>query len=239
LFCCAATVSVVTLNMAKETDAPRMLSELRAVTALRSADVLLLQEVKDHAAEDIAHGLGLHVVRQHALNSDEQGLAILSRWPLSDVRVLQLPAYDLGFHSRHRLALAATAASPAGPIRICTTHLDTRLNAAERLKQIAPLVDEAIRGGRPVLIGGDFNSNPFYWAAHVLPLPALHHQSESVWEYMRARGFQTTLPVEATTFDHLGMHLDWIWSRGLRAGDSAVFPLEFSDHHAVRMRVEL
>ena len=225
--------------MAMETDAPRILGELRAVPALRAADVLLLQEVKGRAAEDVAQGLGLHVVRQHAVNSGEQGLAILSRWPVTDVRVLQLPVYDLAFHSRHRLALGATAATPAGPLRICTTHLDTRLNAAERLKQIAPLVDEAVRAGKPVLIGGDFNSNPFYWAGHVLPLPALHHQSASVWEYMRGRGFQTTLPVKATTFDHLGMHLDWIWSRGLRTGESAVFPLGFSDHHAVRMRVEL
>src|SRR5207248_2177588 len=113
-------LSVVTLNMAKETDTERILSEFRGTPALRNPDILLLQEVKDNAALDLATGLGLHVARHQALNSAEQGLAILSRWPLSDIRVIQLPAYELAFHSRLRFALAATAATPAGPLRICT-----------------------------------------------------------------------------------------------------------------------
>src|SRR5260370_804369 len=39
-------ISVVTLNMAKETDGGRIVAELRANPVLRDADVLLLQEVK-------------------------------------------------------------------------------------------------------------------------------------------------------------------------------------------------
>ena len=34
------------------------------------------------------------------------------------------------------------------------------------------------------------------------------------------------------------MHLDWIWVRGLKVRASRVYPLNFSDHHAVWTRVE-
>ena len=57
-------MSVITLNMAKETDIDKIISELRA---FRDVDMLLLQEVKqDHgqrqcSAEQIAALLGLHV----------------------------------------------------------------------------------------------------------------------------------------------------------------------------------
>ena len=90
-----------------------------------------------------------------------------------------------------------------------------------------------------ILIGGDFNSNGFYWLGHILPVPAFRSQSEGIWNFMGARGFHCTLPPSATTFDYLGMHLDWIWARGLRIGTSAVYPLRFSDHHAVWTQVAL
>jgi endonuclease/exonuclease/phosphatase family metal-dependent hydrolase len=136
-----------------------------------------------------------------------------------------------------RFALTATVQTPAGSLRVCDTHLDTRLNARERLAQIAPVVEESARAAGPVLIGGDFNSNPFYWVGHVVPLPAWRHQSESVWHYMTERGFHSTLAPAVATFDHLGMHLDWIWARNMRVGPSEVHPLRFSDHHAVRTRI--
>jgi len=43
----------------------------------------------------------------------------------------------------------------------------------------------------------------------------------------------------ATTFDYLGMHLDWIWLRGMRSLSWRVFPLKFSDHHACWTRISL
>ena len=232
-------LSIVTLNLAKETGSARIVSELRANPVLRDADILLLQEVKDAAATEMAAALDLRVEQGQASNSAEQGLAILSRFPLRDVSVLRLPAYNLGFHSRLRFGIAATAMTPAGPLRVFDTHLDTRLNATDRLAQIAPILDAAANASLPVLIGGDFNSNGFYWLGHILPVPAFRSQSEGIWNFMGARGFHCTLPPSATTFDYLGMHLDWIWGRGVRIGTSAVYPLRFSDHHAVWTQVAL
>jgi hypothetical protein len=51
-------------------------------------------------------------------------------------------------------------------------------------------------------------------------------------------GFHTAIPVATTTFDYLGMHLDWIWLAGARPSAYRVYPLRFSDQHAVWTRIK-
>lgn len=236
-------LSVVSLNTARETDAGRITNELRASPELSSADVLMLQEVKQAAGESqpsakrVAGALGLQIAyAPAAAGVRDQGLAILSRFPLRDVRVIRLHAYDLHIHTRSRFALAATADSPWGPVRIVNAHLDTRLNGGERIEQLAPAVreSEAFPGAR--IVGGDFNSNGFYWIARLLPVPAVHPQRLAVQDFMWRHGFASALPGNESTYDYLGMRLDWIWAHGLKARASRVFPLRFSDHHAVWTR---
>jgi endonuclease/exonuclease/phosphatase family metal-dependent hydrolase len=232
---------VVTLNLAREAGVERMLREFRASSALREADVLLLQEVKQEpagrsSAEALAAAMGLHVFYAPAPGGvTDQGLAILSRYPLRDTSVHKLKRFDLGFHSRQRFALKATAQAPWGAVRIANAHLDTRLNTAERLEQLAPVVLDTAGFDGPRVIGGDFNSNGFYWLARILPIP-FASQATGVRDYMTGAGYRSAAP-DATTFDYLGMRLDWIWVRGLRASDSRVIPLRFSDHHAVWTRL--
>jgi len=236
-------LSVLTLNMAKQTGMQKILGEFRASPALANADILLLQEVKQDdgarqcAAEQLAAGLGLHVAYSPATTGiTDQGLAILSRYPLRDVRVQPLKRFDLRYRSRTRIALAATADSPWGPVRIFNAHLDTRLNIADRLAQLQSVVQAQGEFHGPTIVGGDFNSNWFYWLDHVVPLPG-RSQARGVENYMVSNGFRTALPENETTFDYLGMHLDWIWLRGLESQAYRVYPLEFSDHHAVWTRV--
>lgn len=238
------TISIVSLNTAKETSAERILKELRAAPPLGNADVYLLQEVRESpgeacVAERLGSALGMHVAYSPAApDVRDLGLAILSRFPLRDVRIRALKSYDLRFRSRTRFALAATADTPSGPVRLSNTHLDTRLNTADRIAQLEPVVRDSVEFQGRRIVGGDFNSNPFYWWEHVLPLPAIRSQAYGIGEYMTRHGFQTAVPHAATTFDYLGMHLDWIWLAGLRPAASRVIPLEFSDHHAVWTRVE-
>src|SRR5207237_8951209 len=127
-----------------------------------------------------------------------------SRLPLRDVQTRPLRHYDLRFRSRSRIALAATAVTPWGPVRIFNTHLDTRLNTQERLKQLEPVVGDSAAFGGPGIIGGDFNSNSFHWLGHVLPVPALHSQAYGVHEFMQRERFQTALSTRDPTFDYLG-----------------------------------
>jgi hypothetical protein len=50
---------------------------------------------------------------------------------------------------------------------------------------------------------------------------------------MIERGFSTPFIGRRATFDHLGMQLDWLYTRGLRATGSGIQPMEISDHHAI------
>ncbi len=237
-------VTIVTLNMAKETSAARVLREFDAAPGLRNADIFLLQEVKEEAGSPcIAHRLGEAMGLHVAYSSEgpgvpDRGLAILSRFPLRDIEVRKLKRFDLRFHSRARFALSATAETPWGPLRLHDVHLDTRLNAADRLAQLGPVIHEDGKFAARRIIAGDFNSNPFYWVEHVLPLPALHSQAAAVDSFMKGQGFRTAIAERTATSDFLGIHLDWIWMTGLRAAASQVLPLRFSDHHAVWTRVE-
>jgi endonuclease/exonuclease/phosphatase (EEP) superfamily protein YafD len=224
-------MSVVTLNLAKEPSVARMAGELRSIPALRDADVFLLQEVAAGTAGPLGAALGLRVAEApESAGAHDVELAILSRYPLHDVRLRSLGRYTLVFHSRLRYALTAVADTPGGAVRIVDTHLDTRINIADRLAQLDGAIAELSSGG--ALVGGDFNSNPFFWIDHVLPLPAIPPQSARVEQHMRGRGFESAIPRSATTFDYLAMHLDWIWLRGLRTVSWRVYPLKFSDHHA-------
>jgi endonuclease/exonuclease/phosphatase family metal-dependent hydrolase len=214
-----------------------MADELRSIPELRDADVFLLQEVSGASADGLAVKLRLHVATSQPAPGTGDRLAILSRYRLHDVRVRQLRKYDLVFHTRARFALSATAETPWGPVRVLNTHLDTRINSAQRLTQLDAVVKDA--GGGRTILGGDFNSNRFYWVNHVIPLPGWRSQASSVEEFMTRAGYRTAVPRGATTFDYLGQHLDWIWLRGIGTTASRVYPLKFSDHHACWARVEL
>jgi len=53
------------------------------------------------------------------------------------------------------------AGESAGAIRVFNVHLDSRINKAQRLEQLAPLLKAADESGVPCLIGGDFNTSNF------------------------------------------------------------------------------
>lgn len=235
-------ISVVSLNMAKAASTAAVLRDFQDAPAVRDADILLLQEVaspkgSESTAEKLAAELGRHVVwAPAAQNVNDLGLAILSRWPLEDRRTQPLRAYNLRFHSRSRIVLSATTRTPHGNVRVWNTHLDTRLNTAERHAQIEPVLREISAWPGARILGGDFNSNPYYWVGRVLPVPFVQSQANGLRTYLLTRGFATPLPPRQSTFDLPGMQLDWIWTKGLRPGTWAVYPMRFSDHHAVLVR---
>jgi endonuclease/exonuclease/phosphatase (EEP) superfamily protein YafD len=88
----------------------------------------------------------------------------------------------------------------------------------------------------PKVIGGDFNTNDFYWLSNVLPVPRPGAQAGAVERLMFANGFQAPLQDERATFNHLGMHLDWIYTHALEPKAAAVHDVPFSDHRALVVR---
>ena len=87
----------------------------------------------------------------------EEGLAILSRYPLTEERFTELSPRNGVFE--HRIALAVTAQTPVGPIRLVTTHLAWDWTNSVNAGQTASL--EAFLAGlpsHPTILAGDFNA---------------------------------------------------------------------------------
>lgn len=239
--------TIASLNMAEETDHRRILEEFRASAALAQADVVLLQEVLyapgvDGSLQKLARQLGLHAVFSSSTeprpDGREDGIAVLSRYPIVDASAFALTSFHLNVRSRCRHALAATIRGPGGKlVQAFNVHLDTRINAANRVEQLRPVVKAAESFRGPAVIGGDMNTNPNYWIDHLIPIPWGQNQHEPLDRLLGEGGFQTPMDGSLATHDMLGMRLDWIYLRGLIGADWGVQPIDFSDHKAVWLRL--
>ena len=124
-----------------------------------AADVIALQEVlRPFAGEDpleaIADHLGLYVAfaatRTH--RHGELGNAILSRWPIGSVFVLDLSYSRI----ERRLAVAAQLPFDGGVLDVVATHL--ALGDRTRHRQVRSLLDHPRLQGGPTLLLGDLNA---------------------------------------------------------------------------------
>jgi endonuclease/exonuclease/phosphatase family metal-dependent hydrolase len=239
------TISVVSLNLAKENDPDNVVNGIRSVPRLRDADLFLFQEVangKHHlsVAEETARRLGYFALFEPAAPGVyDQGLALVSRYPVDEIDIKRLKACDLRYRCRNRFAVAATVQTPWGGLRVWNAHLDTRINAAERLEQLQPIIYEASRHTGPRLIGGDFNTNDCYWLRNVVPIPGGPSHGAAIRSAMKHHGFETPFPDALNTFPALRRHLDWIFVQDVRSLAASVEPAAFSDHNAIWVRVSL
>lgn len=241
-------VRIVSLNLAMREDAGAIAAEL-VREGLADADVLLLQEVAGRAGRpSVAHRLaevlgrpGPDLKVRHsvgfALGADRTvGLATLSRFPVVDSRVLPLTRFDLNFRTRDRIALAVVLDSPAGRLSTYNLHLDTRINTGQRLRQLADVVRDIQPSVDRVIVAGDFNTNRAFWLFHMVPLPFIGRQGRGVERFMTSHGLASVFEGGAT-HDALGMRLDWVFLKGLRARSSSIHPVELSDHHALSAEI--
>jgi endonuclease/exonuclease/phosphatase family metal-dependent hydrolase len=166
---------------------------LRTHPALAGADVLTLCEVdlgmaragnRDVAA-DLGAALGLHAAwaplflettpgrhddAEASAGRENQeslfGMAVLSRWPISETRIVELPSpedyqFDVeGMYGRF-IALAAAIERPGAPFVAVAVHLEVHRTRWDRAAQMRALVDQIRAERRPILLGGDFNSHTF------------------------------------------------------------------------------
>jgi endonuclease/exonuclease/phosphatase family metal-dependent hydrolase len=241
----ARLFSTVSLNLAKTSDPDKVVDAIRRSQPLRDADLYLFQEVRNtdgqpSVAEQTARKLERAVFFETpAPNVYDQGLAILSRYPITNTSTIRLKACELRFRSRNRFAMTATVQTPSGDLRAWNVHLDTRINPQERLEQLQPVVVEAGRYGGPQLIGGDFNTNGMYWIGNILPLPCGLAHGVAVRRKLKEHGFHSPLPDGINTFPPLRRHLDWIFLSELASVEAGVVPVSFSDHNAIWVRALL
>jgi endonuclease/exonuclease/phosphatase (EEP) superfamily protein YafD len=235
-------ISALSLNLHGARDGQAILAALRDGGGFERADLMLFQEVVrprrggPAAVDQLAETLGMQLSFAPGFelrNGDLQGLAVLSRYPILETHVIPLQHHNLLWKSRRRVALAVAVQTPVGYLQVYNVHLDTRVNLKVRLEQLRPIVEEAATHPGPVLVGGDFNTNPFRWGVHTLPLLLAPDQGVGVLRLMNALGYGSAFPRRKPTSRWLRMQLDWLFLRNLEAGQTVIQPISFSDHHAL------
>ncbi len=198
------TLKVVTLNLWGEQPPLDRRMQL-AVDGLRqlAPDVVGLQEVRQvpgtvpNMAETLGRALDMHVYFEPATpwGGGDEGLAILSKHPVVERRVHELPH---AVPAERRLLLGVVADTPAGRIDVFTTHLNYRLTDGGKREDQCVAVDELIGGyasEAPRILCGDFNATPD--ADEIRFLRGLHTAAgrrtfwQDAWErrHGRADGF--------------------------------------------------
>ena len=137
---------------------------VEAGLAALDADVLLLQEVRqlegrvENQAAVIARRLGMiHAFAPTlAWGGGDEGLAIVSRLPLSDPHHVELPHANSG---ERRIVLGATVTTSDGPVGVFSTHLNYRMGDGQK-REDQLVAAEAVVARHPARVkvwGGDFN----------------------------------------------------------------------------------
>ena len=127
-------------------------------------DLIALQEVGRYwqmgecidQTQVLSHALGLHGHFCGALTDENQGqfgIALLSRYPMLDLRRTELPRVD----DEQRVLLEARIDTPV-PLTVLTSHFS--IHEPERRRQATMMAEKASRCQTPVIALGDFNAKP-------------------------------------------------------------------------------
>jgi endonuclease/exonuclease/phosphatase family metal-dependent hydrolase len=209
------------------------------------ASILALQEVDRHkkrtsynnTAKMIADELGLHYVwaappAAKPADEEETGVAILSVYPLTDVKRIVLPHPGPG--RRRRVALGATVEIANRKWRIYSAHAETRIRFGKKLEQFKALLDDLSHypANTPTIIMGDLNT----WEPNAY---------DQVTKLFSDAGLKTPFDGKKTfkrriLFVPLELKLDWVWLRGLDASSCGIDrEIEISDHYPLWTNVRM
>jgi endonuclease/exonuclease/phosphatase family metal-dependent hydrolase len=218
--------------------------------ALQEADKETLRSGRIHVARELARRMSftfahaqLHLPkhieqrkRQWYLDFEEPirrddagdtGLAMLSRFPLEDLKRLDLPWFNCPW--RPRIALAATINLNKKKIRVFNSHIDPHASIEEQLEQHKVILDQAERDNLPTVLLGDFNT--------LTPMAR-----RKTRKFLEEHGYISPFKTGAATW-RAGLyrnHTDWIFTRGLySARYGIVKPLSVSDHWPIWAEIEL
>ena len=227
-------------------DLKDMIKLLKDDAEIGGASILALQEVdrrkkrsgNNNTAKIIADELGLYYAwaappSVKSTDEEETGVAILSVYPLSDVKRLVLPHPGPG--KRRRVALGATVEVEKRQWRIYSVHAETRIKFGKKLEQFKAVLDDLASYPKdmPAIIMGDFNT----WE------PDAH---DKVVKLFSDAGLKTPFVDGKKTFKRrilfvpLELKLDWVWLRGLEATNCGIDrQIEISDHYPLWTNVKM
>jgi endonuclease/exonuclease/phosphatase family metal-dependent hydrolase len=154
---------------------------------------------------------------------EETGVAIMSAYPLTDVRRLVLP--HKGPSGRRRVALGATVKLGPKEVRVYSVHSETRIPVNCKLEQMKAVINDLARYSRdmPAVVLGDLNT----WEPDAV---------SRTFKLFSAERFQTPFGDEPTFFRRalfiaIDLKLDWMWLRNLEPTTHGIDrAIKLSDH---------
>lgn len=246
-----STLRIASWNVERAADPAAIARAIAASPVLATADVILVQEIEHHPREpgsrtsQIANALGMAWFYAPARVAGEgtHGDAILSRFPLAAPEVKQLPFADQPINASHRIAQRAVVELGVRTLTIVNVHLDTRLSAVDRIRQLHPAVSD---NPHDALVGGDLNTLPWIWIESAVPLTSTEaivgqDQAQVVDDYLQSLGYVTPLVHDADTHDTpIDMRLDALCPRGFAVLAAGVdYDTTASDHYPVWIDIAL
>lgn len=226
-------------------DLNKLLKLFREDPEIGNAMILGLQEVDRHrkrtghtnTAWAIADNLGLNYAwaappPAKPTDEEETGVAIMSPFPMSDIRRMVLP--HEGPNQRRRVALGATVRINGRDIRVYSMHGETRLAMDKKIEQMSTLIQDLKQypEDMPVVLVGDLNTWEPSAAAKTIKL-------------FSAAGFHTPFGSQ-TTFSRrvllipIEFRLDWVWLRGMQVVTYGIDrKISISDHFPMWANVKL
>ncbi|MBD0326977.1 MAG: endonuclease/exonuclease/phosphatase family protein [Pyrinomonadaceae bacterium] len=242
------TIKIVSYNIRWRggEDLRRLITLLRNDPEIGGATIIGLQEVDRNrkrtgnvnTARLMAEELGMHYAwaappqpeKSKKPQEEETGVAILSTYPLADVRRFVLPNEGPG--GRRRAAIGATVQLGSTPIRVYSIHAETRTSNERRLQQFQTILDDAQTHQakiQRIVVLGDFNtitgkdvdatSKLFTTARYETPFS----NDEETWR----------------TFI-IKLKLDWLWLRNLRPIEHGIDrDIGLSDHWPLWLKARM
>ena len=217
-------------------DLKKIIKLLREDPEIGGAAILGLQEVdrnkkrsgRNNTVKIIADELGLHYAwaappAPKATDEEETGVAILSVYPLSDVRRIVLP--HPGPKGRRRVAVGATVEIDNRLWRVYSAHAETRIAFDKKLEQFKAILQDLAQfpTTMPAVIMGDLNT----WEAGA---------GRKTIKFFGDAGLKTPFGAKPTFRQRvmlipIELELDWVWLRGLEAASYGIDrKVEISDH---------
>jgi endonuclease/exonuclease/phosphatase family metal-dependent hydrolase len=209
------------------------LARIAALIQRERADIVALQEVDKGVARtqrrdlpaELAQLTGLNCVFSNNFNyqGGEYGNAILTRFPVVSATNLH---YQMLRPGEQRGLLQVTLDVRGRRVVCMNTHIDYRGDDAERLLNVAQMLDVAANAGsRPVILCGDFNDTPGSRTHE-----RLKARFDDAWEQVgQTEGF--TYPAGEPR-----KRIDYVWvtrASSIRPVSAAVIVSDASDHRPV------
>jgi endonuclease/exonuclease/phosphatase family metal-dependent hydrolase len=248
-----AKLRIASFNVHYGENVDEIAANIRA-SSLADVDLWMVQELEAHPGEPgtrsqrFAEALGMTWVYAPARPTDDtgtHGIGLVSRLPLEDVQIKKLPFIDQPFRARTRNAMRAVLVAGDRRVQVVNVHLDVRLGAADRIYQLDPAVVD-LDDSLPLVVGGDFNTNPWAWASGAVPLTGTEaivgmEQAVLVDDYMTGLGFAGSISEDVATvrIPAIAVRADNLYTRDIAFDAAGLVEVDGSDHWPVFIDVPL